>query len=267
MRELGFHVAFRPAPTEQFHIVIYVGEGFTSRELIEDGIFGDSIGNFVNAIAAAKGMQSRYQMVAATPREVHINAARAVLDQPWQIASILNMIDGATFLGQEDDDPFIDRVEVAEPQTLEGIYQNLAGYMESCRVAVQEWLPEDAEVLDGSDDRRWPAPAVDYMYNVALMLSDPLSGEAQAQIAELLEQLDQVMAESAFEPETGPDEWFDEGIVPYPVEFDIKPQEILYTVEMPPTDIAPILLMLMAVLQRRYNVRVTRFDANIREGW
>ena len=267
MRELGFDVAFRPAPTEQFHIVVYVGAAFTSRELFEDGIFDDSIGYLVNAIAAAKGMQSQFQMVAATPREIHINAARAVMDQPWQIASILNLIDGATFLGQEDDEPFIERVEVAEPQTLEGIYENLAGYMESCRAAVQEWLPEDAEVLDGSDDRRWPSPAVDYMFQVVLMLSDPLPGEAQAQVTELLEQLDQVMAESAFEPETGPDEWFDEGIVPYPVEFEIKPQEIMYEVEMPPTDIAPILLLLMAIMQRRYNIKVTNLDANIREGW
>jgi len=75
------------------------------------------------------------------------------------------------------------------------------------------------------------------------------------------------MAESAFEAETSPDEWFDEGMVPYPVEFEVKSQEITYGIEMPPTDVAPILLMLMTIMQRRYDVSVTTVAAEIREGW
>lgn len=267
MRELGFDVSFRSSAAENVLVVIHVGDNFTAQELIDDEIFDGSIGYFVNAIAAAKGMQSQFQIAPASQSELHITASRKVLDQPWHIGAILNLTDGATFLGQEDDEPFVDRVEVAEPLTLEAIYDSLASYMDNCRAAMDEWMPEDTEVLDGSGTNRWPAPASDYMFDLVLPLSAPLPAGAQAQLTEFLEQMDQILAESAFEPETDPGEWLDEGVTPYPVEFKVNSKEITYGIEMPPTDIAPILLLLMAITQQRYNVRVTGVTANIREGW
>lgn len=267
MRELGFDVSFRPAAAEQMLVVVHVGKDFAAQELIEDGIIDASIGYFVEAIAASKGMQSQYRLAPVTTQEIHVTASRAVLDQPWHIAAILNLLDGATFLGQEDDAPFIARVEVAEPQTLEALYQNLGAYMDACRAAMDAWMPKDTEIIDGSVDHRWPTPAPEYMFDVVMYLSAPLPAGAQAQLTQFLEQMDQVMAESAFEAETSPDEWFDEGMVPYPVEFEVKSQEITYGIEMPPTDVAPILLMLMTIMQRRYDVSVTTVAAEIREGW
>ncbi len=269
MRNLGFEVNISENKTDKVSFFLHVGPGFTSSELIDDGIIGKSGENFANILSDSKNIPAEYNLSTISEREIHISFSASLLSRLWQIASVLNLIDGATFLGDEDD-PFIERV-VVKPGTLENVslesmYGDLKAYLEHCRATMTNFLPEDFEV-DEYIGRQWPDTPSDYMYDILMRPSRPMSQAAQDTTKAFLLNFDQLMAESAFEPDTSPEEWLEDGAIPYPVEITVAASSISYRIEMPPTDFSPGLLMVSDVLEKRYDLAIASWEFSIREGW
>lgn len=268
MRTLGFRTDFEVVENGRVQLLLQIGREFAARDLLDEGIVGQTQANFVEIVAAAKGMQSDFVIgLGNGGASMTLDASAAILKEPWHIAALLNTLEGASFL-MDEDEKFWPRVSVRAPQalSLEDVYADLERHLETARGQMTEWLDgrfEGAEETGGL----WPEVPGDYMFDLEVQMAPPLSPDAQALAKQLLELLDQLLAESAFELEADCGDWLEEGRVPYPVEIDVTGKMIHYTVEMPPSDFAPGLLLALDILRRQFGVTPTGVAFKLREGW
>jgi hypothetical protein len=268
MRDLGFRTDFGASGNGQVQVVLHIAPEETARDLLDEGIVGQTQANFVAIVAAAKGLQSDFAVETGHGgASLLFGASAEILSEPWHIAALLNTLEGASFLMQEGE-KFWTRVSVRAPRvlSLEEVYADLDRYLEAVRGQMTDWLGgqfEGAEETGGV----WPEVPADYMFDLEIQMAPRLTPEAQALGRQLLELLDQLLAESAFEPETGCEEWLEEGRIPYPVEIDISDHAIHYVAEMPPSDFAPGLLLALDVLRLSFDITPKAVALKLREGW
>jgi hypothetical protein len=267
MRELGFQVNFLKSSSNSIDIAVNITSDYSAQEILNDEILDESLKNFGEILSLAKGLETGIKISIASKYQILISASADLLSQPWEIAAMLNMLDGASFLMQ-DDMPFWRTVEVSSPYefTLDILYSDLENYLEICRQTMTNLLPENFSV-DDYLGRQWPAISGDYMYTVVMRMSSSMKPETQELIDRLLTSLDQLLSESAFEITTSPLEWLEDGMVPYPVEISVQDSLISYIVEMPPSDFGPSLLLVQQILQKNFNIEIVGWDFEIREGW
>ena len=82
----------------------------------------------------------------------------------------------------------------------------------------------------------------------------------------VLRNLDASLAGSAFEPDEAPESWFEDSLVPYPVEFEVTAKGVHYRVEFPPSTIATSLLLVRQAFEN-HGITIKDWVIDIQEGW
>lgn len=268
MRDLGFKVALQPSRAGDVIFLIHAGSSYTANELLIDKIVGVMPEAFVALLAASKGLGSSFRIREQSQSIIEMSVQGDLLSEPWHVTSLLNLLNGETFLGNLDNDPFITKVDVfcAWSGNLKSLYDALEAHLAYCREAMTELLPDGFEV-DDYTGRAWPEDAPDYMYRLKMTLSQPISSDTKREIDALFNKMDTVLSGSAFELSDSPEEWFESAVVPYPVQVDLSDADISYTVEMPPSDFSPGILLITEAIEANFGVTVRDWEFEIREGW
>lgn len=190
---------------------------------------------------------------------------------PWRVAVLVNLIDNAVF---GSDDPAISQLiesvtiesDGLAGATAETLFRALEARKEEARQEMTATLP--AEFVTHPDlGREWPADGTEWMFEIQAFPEKPLSDAQQTECRELIEQIDALLAWTAFETEKSPAEILASGSVPYPVEIEVTADTLTYQLEMPPSGIALPLVLLREAVEKRFSTKVVKWNVGISEGW
>ena len=272
MRDFGFPIEFADQSQGATEILLRTASGFTAAELLADDIIGSQIAAGLKLLSAAAALRASFTIEAAGAEVIRIFIPEGVVTAAWHLATILNLIDGSTFVGRLTEAPFLaaalvrSPVQPPVPGGLAALETALQEQIATARAAMTERLPESFALPPGLG-RQWPEAADRYFIAVFMPLAGRLAPAAVAQAREVFIDMDRAVAGSAFEPVVPPEAWFENAQVPYPVEISADAAGMEYRIEQPPCDIAIGLFRVEAAILALTGTRFGPWQFDLAEGW
>lgn len=194
-----------------------------------------------------------------------ISLPAAALSEPWRAAILLNLIDFAT--AEEDVDlKLVDAVSLASPaladMRIESAYSNLESKLDQARSQLKSVLP-DGFWLDQYEQDNWPEDADEYYFDVTIGLSRAISDAEIKAISTLANSLELIIGWMGFAFEGTATGWQNRGKMLYAGDVVVEQQQIRYSADHPPSDISLAILMLVQILDNKFDISVTKWDINI----
>lgn len=269
MRELQFPVAWKAGGGGRLLVSVHTGPSHTAQEFIADAFITQPVGILLDLIAEWKGLKDRFSARAAAKRLLVFDIAPDLVDRPWQVASILATIESAVFLQDLDDDPFITGVSVEGASfaeaTTEGCFADMERFARFCAADLTGLIRSES-MVEGEPLAEWPRRAERYMFDIRIPLAAALGHDVEARLRTVFEQIEVSIAGSAFETERSMEDLMDEGLVPFPVKFEVSSHEVQIAMESPPSDIAIPLVLLRDIARKRLHIDA-ECDVRIAEAW
>lgn len=270
MREFEFPVAITAGSHQRVSISIDVGASHTAQEFIDEAFITAPIAAFLDLLSQWKMVEGRYRISALQDRVLGVEAAPDLLDAPWMIASIIALVDSATFLQDIDDDPFITSVRVQTPHMpdvhLESAFSDMERFSRECALELSPLLDGKFEI-EGEPQSDWPSDARIYFFDMVITLDKPIPAALITPVEELFSLVEICLAGTAFEPQASVEELFDEGHIPFPSKVVVEDNTITYSVETPPSDISIPIRLVRDIINLNPTIEITDWTVAIREGW
>lgn len=225
----------------------------------------------LTVFSAIDGTPARGPAEALGERELVFLLPPAIGGTPWRVAMLVNLIDNAVFgSGDPATSQLIESVTVESDslasETVDSLLHALEVRKEEARREMTAILPVDF-VTHPDLGHEWPADGTEWIFDIQTMTEKPLTDMQQAECRELLEQIDALLAWTAFETENSPSQVLASGIVPYPVEIEVAADFFTYRLEMPPSGVALPLVLLRDAFEKRFSTKLVRWNVAISEGW
>lgn len=270
MRKFGFPIEFTSSNQRSLVVSVHTGPSYTAQEFIDKELISKPVATFLDILAQWKGLKNKYRVLAQDQRVLVFEASPDLVSEPWQVASILGVINSATFLQAIDDDPFITSVTVEAGSltdlTLEGAFEDMDRFAAACAGELSGYLGDEFQI-EGVVQTDWPADAELYFFDVAIGLSKALDAEGSERAKKLFDKIETTLAATAFESDNSPEYLFDEGLIPFPVKLEITEKAIEYAIETPPSDISIPLVIARDTLISDAKAQISGWKVRIRERW
>lgn len=270
MREFEFPVEFAQSGRRGLLISVHTGPSHTAQEFIKKEFITKPIITFLDVLSQWKGLENNFRVSALGQRTLSFEISAELVSEPWQVASIVGVIDSATFLQDIDDNPFITSVAVEAGHlpglTLESAYEDMNRFAAQCATELSGYLGDGFQD-EGEVQTEWPADAEQYFFDIAILVSKPIERNYADQAHKLFDGIEISLAGTAFESEHSPEYLFDEGLIPFPAKTEITNTAIQYSIETPPSDLSIPLILIRDTLTTRYHAKISEWKVQIRERW
>lgn len=269
MKEFEFPINFERGANPGLVVTIHIGPSHTAQEFINDRFITPGVTAFLQLLSQSRGLQEAFAITAADKRILSIEASAQLVDRAWPIASILNLIDSATFLQDLADDPFITSVTVETGHlsnlSLDGVFGDMDAFATQCAAQLSPLL-EGRFKIEGETHTDWPRDAQEYFFDIEMAFSSPLTGSTEA-VQDMFSMAEIALAGTAFELEKKPEDLLEDGLIPFPVKVEVSDNTINYAIETPPSDISIPLILLRDTLKHSFHAEAEHWKVDIRERW
>lgn len=269
MRKFTFPVSFAGGDDDIGRVILTTGPSETADGLLADGFFVGDFAKFAGLLGLAFGHQARFGIAPEGISKIIISLGGETFDQPWAAATMLNLIDSSTFLGQ-DDEPFLSGVQIEHRSlrklSIEESYLALDSFVANCRDHVTAMIAPSGVGQD-SKGEIWPKDPSKYFFDIDVKLPRTLTAREKEVLQHVMTDLDTLSAHGAFVVDADLRNWLDEGRIPYAAEFIAARDTLSIRIEMPASDLAPAIFLLEKVIMSEIEEAGVNWSFNIREGW
>jgi hypothetical protein len=270
MRDIQFPVEFTASGARDLVVVVQTGPTFTAQEFIDGERITQPLMTFLDLLSEWKDVSDRYSVSAPEDRILRFDISAELVSEPWQVASLIGLIDIATWIQDIDDRPYIKSVTFDAShmpgQTVESVFEDMDRYAKACAGELSVYLGDGFEI-EGVKQSAWPADAEQYFFDIDFALAAPLDASQTSEAKKLFDLVEISLAGTAFESEISPEYMFDEGLLPFPVRVEFADKKIIYKIETPPSDLSIPLVIIRDTLKERLGVQVSGWKVLIRERW
>lgn len=262
MRNPGFPVSFQARSQDGLALQLTTSWRHPAGGLISDGTIGPAILQLAEVLGAATsgGPWRPAQIKAASSTQIVITLDPRVFSRDWHIAALLNLIENAIFIGQDENPIIVSGIVSAAHLTARSVEETQAALVAANDAA-------RAAVLTRLGAPGWPITPRDVLYDLVWTLSDPPTPDAATALPDRFWQINDLMTASAFEPIASPLDWLEDDLLPHAAGLEVKGSKLTAGIEMPPMDPALALDLFHGVLRHEWDLHPIRFEAGFREGW
>lgn len=262
MRDPGFPITFAQRADPGLALNLTTARRHPAQGLIDDGTIGPSILQLAEVLnAATPGNPGRPPWITATGgTSLTIQLDARVFSRDWHIAAVLNLIENAIFIGQDEDPLIMSGTVIASHLTGRSVLDVQSALAEANEAA-------RAAVLDRLGTPGWPEIPRDVLYDLAWTLSDPVSPLSAAALSDRFWQINDLMTASAFEPEASPLDWLEDDLLPHAAGLEAEGAKLIAGIEMPPMDPALAIDLFEDVLRHEWELSPAQHVAGFRDGW
>jgi hypothetical protein len=270
MREFQFPIDFKGSDGRRLILSIQTGPTRTAQEFIDKELVTQPLMTFLDLLSAWKGVEDGYSVSAPEERVLRFDISAGLVSEPWQVASIIGLMDVATWIQDINDKPYVTSATF-EAAHLSGLtvvaaFEDMDRYAAACAGELSVYLGDGFEI-EGVKQSAWPADAEQYFFDIDLALAAPLDAFQAGEAKKLFNQVETSLAGTAFENENSMEYLLDEGLIPFPSRVEFAVKEIIYKIETPPSDISIPLIIVRDTLQQRLGAQVSGWKVLIRERW
>jgi hypothetical protein len=270
VREIQFPVEFKQSGARGLVVSVQTGPTFDAPGFIEREFITEPLMTFLKLLSTWKNVEGGYSVSAPEEHAMRFDLSAELISQPWQVASIIGLIDVATWIQDMDDNPFITSVTFDASHmprlTLESVFEDMDRHAAACAGELSGYLGDGFEI-EGVKQSDWPADAEQYFFDIDFALAAPLDAGQVGEAKKLFSQMETSLAGLAFESKNSMEYMLEEGLIPFPGRIEFSDKEIIYKIETPPSDLSIPLVIIRDTLKERIGAQVTDWKVLIRERW
>jgi hypothetical protein len=270
MREIQFPVEFKGSGARGLIVSIQTGPTFDAPGFIEREFITEPLMTFLKLLSTWKNVEGGCSVSAPEEHVLRFDVSAGLVSEPLQVASIIGLIDVATWIQDMDDNPFITSVTFDASHmpglTVESVFEDMDRYAKACAGELSVYLGDGFEIK-GVKQSAWPADAEQYFFDIDFALAVPLHARQVTEAKKLFDQMETSLAGTAFESENSMEHLLDEGLITFPSKVEFADKKIIYKIETPPSDLSIPLVIIRDTLKERAGARVTGWKVLIRERW
>lgn len=268
-RELHFPVEIK-ADGGKPVMRVSIAPDYSAADMFSSAIPAGTVRPAIEIFSAAAGEAQAMAGVTTAGNEIVFDLPPSVAGEAWKIAVLVNLVDYGTAADGDIETRIADKVTIESSALAGKDFAALQAALEARKDAAREemtaLLPADV-VVHPDLGRVWPADAVEYLIRVDMKFSRALQKNESAWAKEFLENLDGLVAWSAFETDRQPVTWLENSWIPYPVDITVEATHAEYDVEMPPSDISLVFILFRDALKALQGVEIAGWDFEFREGF
>jgi hypothetical protein len=270
MREIQFPVEFKGSGARNLIVSIKTGPTFDAPGFIDREFITEPLMTFLKLLSKWKNIEGGCSVSAPEEHVLRFDISAGLVSEPWQVASIIGLIDVAIWIQDMDDNPFITSVTFDASHmpglTVESGFEDMDRYAAACAGELSTYLGDGFEI-EGVKQSVWPADAEQYFFDIDFALAVPLDARQVTEAKKLFDQMETSLAGTAFESKNSMEYLLDEGLIPFPSKVEFADKEILYKIETPPSDISIPLIIMRDTLKQRVGAQISDWKVLIRERW